>query len=186
MKTELPVREAMVTKVITIAPDKPVVDAAKLMVKHEIGGVVVVKDDLPVGIITEKDFLELVAKGTNLDSTKIVDVMSSPLITISPETSILEAATLMSETKTRKLPVKENEKLVGILTAEDIARVAPKEIELLIELARLKGRTSRLDFNVQKPTAGECEICGNYSDYLYDVDDQYMCGECKRQNEGEE
>ena len=179
MKIDVPVREAMVTNVITISPDSSVVEAAKKMIDKDLGGLVIIEKKKPVGIITEHDFLGVVAKMPNPIEVKVKDIMSSPLITISPNSSILEAARLMNESKIRKLPVKDNEKLVGIITAEDIVRVAPKEIELLKELAKLKSESPRSEF-LQQPTSGECEMCGNYSDYLYDVDDTYVCGECKR------
>lgn len=190
LKSKIPVREVMTSKVITIPPDSTLEDAAKLMIKNDIGGVVVAKGAEPIGIITEKDFTIIIAKGKNPLTTKIKDVMSKPLITISPEQSILDTARLMTQKKIRKLPVESKGKLVGIITAEDIVRVAPREIELLLELAAIKSDEAKeaLDeFAERGTTEGECEICGNHSDYLHPSEDgTYICGDCREKEEGEE
>ncbi len=189
IKSKLSVRDAMTSKVITIIPDATLEDAAKLMIKRDIGGLVVEKKGEPVGIITEKDFTISIAKGKVPSKVKVKDVMSSPLITVPPEESILDAAHLMSKKKIRKLPVKSKGRLVGIITSEDIARVAPKEIELLTELAVLKGGEAGPESEEfrEHGTEGECETCGNYSDYLSKLEDgTYVCGECKETEEGKE
>lgn len=177
MKGKISVRDVMVAPVITITPDKTLVDVAKLMLKHEIGGVVVVENGDPIGIITEYDFVKLMATNTLPSKIKIKEVMSTPLITVSPNLSILDAARLMTKSKTRKLPVKSKNELIGIITAEDIVKVAPREIELLLELASIKSMGEE-EF-LQSPTEGECENCGNYSDYLYQVGGMSVCSECK-------
>jgi CBS domain-containing protein len=181
MQSKISVRDAMVTNVITISKNASVVYAAKVMLEHNIGGLVVVEEKEPIGIITEKDFTKVLSRNEDPSSLKVEDTMSKELITISPNTSILDAAKLMTTKGIRKLPVKEDGKLVGILTAEDIVRVAPKEIELLLELATIKSQDSS-EF-LQSSTEGICEVCGNYSDYLYLVGDVYMCPECKASRE---
>ena len=171
----------MVTKVITITKDKNVADAAKMMIKHDIGGLVVVEEKEPVGIITEKDFTKTLSDSKDPYALTIGDAMSKELITISPDASIMDAAKLMTKKRVRKLPVKEADKLVGIITAEDIIRVAPREIELLLELAAIKAQG--VDEFMQSSTEGECEICGNYSEYLSQAGSSYMCNECKEARE---
>ncbi|HIJ98463.1 TPA: CBS domain-containing protein, partial [archaeon] len=184
IKSKIPVQDAMTSRVITASPDATLEDIAKLMLKHDIGGVVIEKKGEPLGIVTEKDFTNVISKGKNPLAVKAGDAMSSPLITIDPEQSILDAARLMTKKKVRKLPVKSKGKLIGIITAEDIVRVAPKEIELLLELASIKAQDVMESAGVpeefaEKGSEGECEICGNYSDYLYHLEDgTYVCGEC--------
>ncbi len=189
MKSQIPVRDVMTSKVITISPDETLEDAAKLMIKHDIGGVVVEMKGEPVGIVTEKDFTIAISKGKNPLSTKVKDSMSSPLITIGPAQSILDAAHLMTKKKVRKLPVKDKGQLVGIITAEDIVKVAPREIELLLELAAIKNEDVREEAEQfsEKGTEGECETCGNYSDYLYKLEDgTFVCSDCRESDEKEE
>ena len=192
VKSKIPVRDVMTTRVITATPDASLEEIAKLMLKHDIGGVVIEKNGEPVGIITEKDFTTTISKGKNPLATKAKEVMSSPLITISPDQNILEAARFMTKKKVRKLPVEEKGRLVGIITAEDIVRVAPQEIELLLELAAIKAQEGTEEGGAEEEfaergTEGECEKCGNYSDYLYKLEDgTYVCGECREADEGEE
>ncbi len=189
MKSKISVMDAMTSKVITISPDLTLEDAAKTMIAKDIGGLVVETKGNPVGIITEKDFTIAIAKAKNPAKTYIKDVMSTSLVTISPDESILDAARLMTLKKIRKLPVKSKGRLVGIITSEDIARVAPREIELLTELAALKGGEAgpgKEEFR-ESGTEGECETCGNYSDYLFKLEDgTYVCGECRETEEGKE
>jgi CBS domain-containing protein len=90
---------------------------------------VVVDEDKPVGIVTERD---LVRKGIigRLDvHSSIEKVMSSPLITISKNTTLSEATKLMIEKEIRRLPVVENGKLVGIITATDVLNISPRAFE---------------------------------------------------------
>ncbi len=184
--SKIPVKDAMVTRVITITPEKTVAEAAKMMISQNIGGLVVVKNKEPVGIITEKDFTRLIATKKDPYKLKIEKIMSKPLITISPEASIMDAARLMTKSGIRKLPVKQDGKLVGIITAEDIVRVAPKELELLLELASIKAQDEKEYSEEGKETiSGVCEMCGNYSDYLYNVNGAWICGECKASLEEE-
>ncbi len=192
IKSKIPIRDVMTSKVITAAPDMSLEEIAKLMLKHDIGGVVITKNGDPIGIVTEKDFTLVISKGKNPLTTKAKDAMSSPLITIGPEQNIMEAARMMTKKKVRKLPVKDKGRLVGIITAEDIVRVAPREIELLLELASIKAQDVIESAGIgeefaERGSEGECEICGNYSDYLYELEDgTYVCGDCREAEEGKE
>ncbi len=178
---KISVKDSMVTNVITVEPSVTVSQAAKTMINKDIGGLVVLKDEKPVGIITEKDFTKIIAEEEDPHKLKIKEVMTKPLITISPQAGLVDAAKLMTSSHVRKLPVLENDKLVGIITAEDIVRVAPGEIELLLELASIKSGSSR---SVESDsTEGECEVCGNYSDSLYNIGGAYICPECREQRE---
>jgi CBS domain-containing protein len=83
---------------------------------------VVLKGEIPRGIVTERDFVRrVVARKTPLD-TKISDVMTKPLITISPDASLKEAARKMVNSGIRRLPVVKQHKLVGIIVVSDFAR----------------------------------------------------------------
>ncbi|MFH1425083.1 MAG: CBS domain-containing protein [archaeon] len=179
--SRISVRDAMTRKVITVTPGDNVSDAAKLMVKHELGGLVVLTGGEPVGIVTERDLLDVLANDKLPSKIKILEVMAKPLITISPDDSIMDAAKTMQKNKIRKLPVQENGELIGILSAEDIVRIAPREIELLLELAAIKAQdTSGF---LQSGTEGDCEVCGNYAEYLEQVGDAHVCQDCKASDE---
>jgi CBS domain-containing protein len=121
------VKDFMTKGVLTVDEEKTIFEAAKLMSQKEVGDVVVLKGEIPRGIVTERDFVRrVVAKKTPLDS-KISDVMSRPLITIDPDASLKEAARKMVKRGIRRLPVVEQHKLVGIIVVSDFARHLSKK-----------------------------------------------------------
>jgi len=94
------------------------------MRKSNVGCVIVTEDTKPIGIVTERDFVTKVAADGRPLFTDIYEVISSPLITISPEETVWEAAEMMKENGIHKLAVEKNEKIIGIVTATDIVRVS--------------------------------------------------------------
>ena len=127
MKVMPKVKDFMTKGVLTVDEDKTIFEAAKLMSQKEVGDVVVLKGEIPRGIVTERDFVRrVVARKTPLDS-KISDVMSRPLITIDPDASLKEAARKMVKRGIRRLPVVEQHKLVGIIVVSDFARHLSKK-----------------------------------------------------------
>jgi CBS domain-containing protein len=117
----------MTKGVLTIDWQKTVFEAAELMTLKEVGDILVTEADLPMGIVTERDFVRrVVAKRRPLD-TKISDVMSKPLITIGPNATLIEAARKMVDNRIRRLPVLERHKLVGIIVVSDFARHLSKK-----------------------------------------------------------
>jgi CBS domain-containing protein len=134
------VREVMTTNVKTVRPFSTVKDVVQKMNKFGIGSVVVVEEDRPVGIITERDIMRSIAEQFFDPSVvKVKDIMSTQLVTISGDVSVEEAARLMASRKIKKLPVVEDEKLVGIVTSMDVMRANPKIVGLLEELLKTKG-----------------------------------------------
>jgi CBS domain-containing protein len=116
----------MVKKVITVDEQASVKEAADTMNQFEIGSVITTRKGKPIGIITERDLLKrIVAEGRNAKKTKVKEIMSSPLVVISPDTDLEEAARLMFEMKIKKLPVTEQNRLVGLVSLTDIARAQP-------------------------------------------------------------
>jgi len=116
-----PVEEIMSSPVITVNFSDPALEAARKMIAHDIGAVIVVSGGLPVGIITEKDILrKIVLEERNPRTTRCEEIMSKPLITVKPETKLGDALHIMREKNIRRLPVQRGNKLVGIVTAKDI------------------------------------------------------------------
>jgi len=116
-------KKIMVEHVITVGPDDTVKKAAQLMNLHEMGCLLVVSHEKPVGIITERDVLNrVVNESRDPKKTRISEVMSKPLVTASPNMRSGDAAKLMLERNIKKLPVVENGKLVGIVSLTDLLR----------------------------------------------------------------
>jgi len=121
----------MVDKVLTVEADASLTEAVKLMNKHEIGCLVVMKNGAPVGIVTERDFLKRVlAESEELKRIKVRQVMSRPLVTGDPDMELEEVARLMFQRKVKKLPLVENGTLVGLVTLTDLLRIQPQIIKM--------------------------------------------------------
>lgn len=134
-KVTLKTVNVMVKKVITVDEKASVKEAADTMNQFGIGSVITTRKGKPIGIITERDLLKrIVSEGRNAKKTIVKEIMSSPLVVISPDTDLEEAARLMFEMKIKKLPVTEQNRLVGLVSLTDIARAQPM-IKFLQKLA---------------------------------------------------
>lgn len=133
------VKDIMTKRVVTLEANKTVIDAAELMAKKGLGCIIIVIQEYPVGIITERDIVRrIVAKHSALDA-KVSEVMTKTLITVDPDTSLREAARVMSTNKIHRLPVLKQNKLVGIVAASDFVRNVGKKTtteEILDALGR--------------------------------------------------
>lgn len=116
------VNQIMKTDVVSIDENETVQNAALQMVKSNIGSVIITKNSIPVGIFTANDFVRIAAEGNPLFTT-LSRVMSTPLVVISPEETLWEAAEIMSKKDIHKLPIQDKNKIVGIITASDLVKV---------------------------------------------------------------
>ena len=117
------VNEVMIRNVATISPDTSLAEAAKHMEERAIGSLVVVDKDRVVGILTERDFLKLAAKGYDSTTGKVSEGMNTRVIKCEPTTTITDAFVIMKRNRVRHLPVLEKEQLVGIITLNDLVSV---------------------------------------------------------------
>jgi len=116
------VNKIMTKKVVTCTPSTSIMDAAKKMRSKTISSVVVVNGKKPVGIVTERDFTKKVVS-LNLDTKKnpVSKIMTSPVISIPPETNIYYAQEQMEKKNFRRFPVTNKKgELIGIITQRDI------------------------------------------------------------------
>jgi len=134
------VADVMTKDVVTIEGDKTVLEAAKTMRLKKFSSLVVTDKGKTAGIVTERDLVrKVLAEDRDPNKLLIYQIMSTELITTTPETSIENAAKVMTEQRVRRLPVMKNKKLVGIITASDIARHlsdATSSIEMLLRSLR--------------------------------------------------
>ncbi|MGC9310740.1 MAG: CBS domain-containing protein, partial [Candidatus Aenigmatarchaeota archaeon] len=136
----LKVKDAMTTELAKIGPDATIKDAAKTMSEFRVGNVLVVDDNEKlVGLITERDIVrKAVAKG-KLSSTKAKDLVTTPIMFVSPEDELIHASDKMLRNKITRLPVVDLEKkeVIGILTMKDIMSVLPSYLMDKIEWLRI-------------------------------------------------
>jgi CBS domain-containing protein len=117
------VRDIMTKEIVMIDGTDTALEGAKLMTEKGISSLFVVRDGVPVGIVTERDFIKKVcAKDIPISSIKIFDIMSKILTTADPETPIEVAVQRMVNHKIRRLPIMEGGKIVGIITVTDLAK----------------------------------------------------------------
>lgn len=133
----VPVRDVMSKDVKVVRPDSSVKEVVATMNKFDIGSIIVVQGNRPVGIITERDILRRIVQPSLAPETLTArQVMTSPVLTITEIASIDEAAELMAKKKVKKLPVMDKQKLVGIVTFTDIVAKVPTMLSILEELVR--------------------------------------------------
>jgi CBS domain-containing protein len=140
------VKDIMKTPVLSIDSSMTVEDAAKIMEDAKVGSIVVTENSVVLGILTERDFVrKIVASGKSF-STKVKDVMSSPLIVISPDETVWELASLMKTRRIHRVPVVEKGRLVGMASTADLTRLcsigSDSEMSRLCEQILLRMKSS--------------------------------------------
>ncbi len=131
-------RDIMVSDPVTVNPETTVYQIARMMAEKNIGSVIVVENNKVVGIVTEEDLIRRVlAEGRDPNRTRAGDIMSRPVVHVSPDTEVKEVALLMARLGIGHIPVIDGNKLVGIIAEYDIIRLTPDLIELLYVKGKL-------------------------------------------------
>jgi CBS domain-containing protein len=117
---KISVRDIMTKSVIVVDSTITVNDAAKLMEDVKVGSIIVMENNTPTGIITDRDFVVKIVAHAYQISTPVKQIMSTPLIVIGPDESVWMVADLMYTRGIRKLPIVEDDKVIGIITATDL------------------------------------------------------------------
>ena len=179
MATGIKVKDAMVSRVVTAMPSQSILKASKIMKKEDVGSVIVIEGKKPIGIVTREDIInKVVVKDLPPSKTLIKDIMSKDLIACSPDSYISVVARLMSKYRYERIPVVSTDKLIGIISTREIAKVAPAALEVLTEHLRIEEPQG---VGVEKTSEGECELCGNYSEELHNINDAWVCDACKEE-----
>lgn len=142
------VSDIMHRDVVTVGAQDTFSQAAKVLREHGISSVVV-GEGIPSGIVTERDFVSLVAEGLDPATTKVGQRMSTDLATVPPKADIAEAAKIMAERGVRHLPVVDRRKLVGIISIRDLTTWAVDEMTGGHELPDLERSSAALSAVVQ-------------------------------------
>ncbi len=118
----------------SVHPDDTVLDAIKMLAEKDIGALIVIEDDKPVGIFTERDYARKVyLKGKSSLDTAVRDIMVAPVICVRPDQSVDECMALMSAKRFRHLPVMDGDELVGMVSIGDLVKSVIAEQQFTIE-----------------------------------------------------
>ena len=181
MKSGIQVADAMTINPISIEPDINLAECARIMARNHIGAVVVKDNGVSLGILTEQDIVrKAVAKGINANDAIAKEIMAKRLITIKPSADIYDALIKMRDNNIRHLPVVENGRMLGLLTIKDILKIEPQLFDIIVEKFELR-EESRKPINRIIPTEGICQLCGEYSEKVEQVDGSSLCQSCAKE-----
>ena len=120
------VRDMIRTKCATVhsvTPSATVFEAIEKMVRYNIGALVVIENDVPCGILTERDYLKRVAlEGRTSKTTRVGDIMTTKLFTVSMDTPVSDCMEYFTNRRVRHLPVTDGERIVGIVSIGDVVK----------------------------------------------------------------
>jgi signal-transduction protein with cAMP-binding, CBS, and nucleotidyltransferase domain len=179
VRTRVLVREVMNSPILSASPEEDIRTISEKMSRARVSSVVVLKGNSPVGILTDGDIVSrVVAKDLVPSAIRAEQVMSSPLRTIGSERQIIEAARQMLTNKIKRLGVSYKGDLVGIISISDIVAITPELFDIISE----KRAILASDETAGRPRsylAGYCDHCNQWSDVLLEVDNRFLCEECR-------
>ena len=184
-ETKITVADVMTRFPVTTSPETNLLDCSKMMVKKNVGSLLLTKGKKLVGIICQEDILWALVKKSKQDLSKIkaIDISPRKIATIKPEATIDETFRKMKKLKFERLPVIYQGELVGLITAKDILNFKPEFYPEFKELDEIREESKKLQ-RVQRVKTrdfmheGICEECGN-SDILYKIDGRLICESCR-------
>ena len=151
------------------------------MVKKRVGSLLITENGKLKGILTEKDIVWAVVKKSykDLENIKAKDLMRRKVTTIKPGADITKAMEKFKKKKIRRLPVVENKKLIGFITANDILRIDPGLFQAIAETIKIKEEEAKFKRHgiEAERKSGICEECGIF-ELLYKDEVQWLCDEC--------
>ena len=130
------VKDVMSKRLVAVSPEDTVYGAAELMQRHDIGTILVCDAKGLKGVLTDRDIVtRCVSTGKNSNTTAVSDVMTESPVYVRPDQSVLEAAKLMATEQIRRLPVVDDQQVVGILSLGDMARTKIFDMEVAVAIS---------------------------------------------------
>ena len=117
------VSDIMKKKIISIDESETIKKAASMMNEAEIGSIIITKDNIPVGILTERDFVTKIASKEISLSVPVSQVMTHPLLVIAPNQTVWEVAEIMKNMGIHRVAVQEGGKIIGMVTTTDLVKI---------------------------------------------------------------
>ncbi len=117
------VSDIMKKKIISIDESETIKKAASMMTEAEIGSIIITKDNIPVGILTERDFVTKITSKEISLSVPVSQVMTHPLLVIAPNQTVWEVAEIMKNMGIHRVAVQEGGKIIGMVTTTDLVKI---------------------------------------------------------------
>ncbi|HEX7115706.1 MAG TPA: CBS domain-containing protein [Steroidobacter sp.] len=122
------------SEVWTIRPDDPVIEAIRIMAQRHIGALPVVRNGELVGIVSERDYArKVILLGRSSSDTPVSQIMTTPVVTVTPDETVHRCMELMTERRIRHLPVVEKGSLTGIISIGDLVKAVMEEQQQTID-----------------------------------------------------
>jgi len=120
--------------VFSVGPETPVLEAIRAMAEHHVGALLVMKGEVLAGIVSERDYArKVILLGRSSSDTPVRDIMTTPVLTVSPETSVEQCMQLVTDKRVRHLPVVEAGRVVGMVSIGDLVKAVIAEQQQQIE-----------------------------------------------------
>lgn len=118
----------------TVSPKATVFDAMTLMAREDIGALVVVEEELVVGMFSERDYArKIILQGKASKDTDVEEIMTSEVLCVSPDQSVAKCMALMTEKRIRHIPILESGQLVGVISIGDVVKAIITEQQIIID-----------------------------------------------------
>ena len=145
MKTASQLPALKGNQVLSIAPNSDVYEALVMMEKHHVGALLVLDAEKLVGIFSERDYARNVAlKGKSSKNTLISEVMTSKVISISPDKTLEDCMSIMTEKRIRHLPVLEKDNVIGVLSIGDLMKETLTHQQSLIKQMKFQAKYANI------------------------------------------
>jgi len=120
--------------VFSVGPEAPVLEAIRAMADHHVGALLVMKGEVLAGIVSERDYArKVILRGRSSSDTPVKDIMTTPVLTVSPDTSVEQCMQLVTDKRVRHLPVVEAGRVIGMVSIGDLVKALIAEQQHQIE-----------------------------------------------------
>lgn len=125
-------------EIFAIAPEAPVLEAIKHMAERGVGALLVIRGEKLVGIVSERDYArKVILQGHSSAQTAVSEIMSSPVLTVQPDTDVFDCMRLCTDSRVRHLPVVQGDKVLGVISIGDLVKeVISAQAEQIDQLQR--------------------------------------------------